>query len=123
MALGYDPPGVPRGLVSCTGVEFCNLAVIETKSRALEVARALERKVPATKPVRIHWSGCPAGCGNHTVADIGLLGTRTKVDGKVVDAVDVFMGGPSGPKPTQATNVLQTLPCDDLPPLLPRLVR
>ena len=122
-ALRYDPPGVLRGLVSCTGVEFCNLAVIETKSRALEVARALERKVPATKPVRIHWSGCPAGCGNHTVADIGLLGTRTKVDGKVVDAVDVFMGGASGPQASQGVKVLESVPCDELPRVLEGLVR
>jgi ferredoxin-nitrite reductase len=122
-ALRYDPPGVLRGLVSCTGVEFCNLAVIETKSRALEVARALERKVPATKAVRIHWSGCPAGCGNHTVADIGLLGTRTKVDGKVVDAVDVFMGGASGPQASQGVKVLENVPCDELPRVLEGLVR
>jgi ferredoxin-nitrite reductase len=122
-ALRYDPPGVLRGLVSCTGVEFCNLAVIETKSRALEVARALERKVPATKAVRIHWSGCPAGCGNHTVADIGLLGTRTKVDGKVVDAVDVFMGGASGPQASQGIKVLESVPCDELPRVLEGLVR
>ncbi len=122
-ALRYDPPGVLRGLVSCTGVEFCNLAVIETKSRALEVARALERKVPATKPVRIHWSGCPAGCGNHTVADIGLLGTRTKVDGKVVDAVDIFMGGASGPQASQGVKVLESVPCDELPRVLEGLVR
>ena len=121
--LRYDPPGVLRGLVSCTGVEFCNLAVIETKSRALEVARALERKVPATKAVRIHWSGCPAGCGNHTVADIGLLGTRTKVDGKVVDAVDVFMGGASGPQASQGVKVLESVPCDELPRVLEGLVR
>jgi ferredoxin-nitrite reductase len=121
--LRYDPPGVLRGLVSCTGVEFCNLAVIETKSRALEVARALERKVPASKAVRIHWSGCPAGCGNHTVADIGLLGTRTKVDGKVVDAVDVFMGGASGPQASQGVKVLESVPCDELPRVLEGLVR
>ena len=121
--LRYDPPGVLRGLVSCTGVEFCNLAVIETKTRALSVARALEARVPATKPVRIHWSGCPAGCGNHTVADIGLLGTRTKVDGKVVDAVDIYMGGASGPQASQGIKVLESVPCDELPRVLEGLVR
>ena len=122
-ALRYDPSGVMRGLVSCTGVEFCNLAVIETKSRALQIARELEPKVPATKAVRIHWSGCPAGCGNHTVADIGLLGTRTKVDGKVVDAVDIFMGGASGPQASQGVKVLESVPCDELPRVLEGLVR
>ncbi|MGH7383673.1 MAG: ferredoxin--nitrite reductase [Candidatus Rokuibacteriota bacterium] len=121
--LRYDPPGVLRGLVSCTGIEFCNLAVIETKSRALEIAKGLVATAPATKAVRIHWSGCPAGCGNHTVADIGLLGTKTKVDGKVVDAVDIFMGGASGPQAGQGVKVLESVPCHDLPQVLEGLVR
>jgi ferredoxin-nitrite reductase len=119
----YDPPGVVRGLVSCTGVEFCNLAVIETKTRALKIAKGLASKVPASKSVRIHWSGCPAGCGNHTVADIGLLGTKTKVDGKVVDAVDIFIGGASGPQANQGVKMLESVPCDDLPQVLEGLVR
>ncbi|HEV2054768.1 MAG TPA: ferredoxin--nitrite reductase [Methylomirabilota bacterium] len=119
----YDPSGVLRGLVSCTGIEFCNLAVIETKTRALKIAKGLESKVPATKSVRIHWSGCPAGCGNHTVADIGLLGTKTKVDGKVVDAVDIFIGGSSGPEATQGVKMLESVPCDELPQVLEGLVR
>jgi ferredoxin-nitrite reductase len=121
--LRYDPPGVLRGLVSCTGVEFCNLAVIETKSRALAIARELEARVPPTKAVRMHWSGCPAGCGNHTVADIGLLGTKTKVDGKVVDAVDIFMGGASGPQANQGIKMLESVPCDELPRVLEGLIR
>src|SRR5262249_3476172 len=111
----YDPPGLLRGLVSCTGVEFCNLAVIETKTRALRIAKGLSSKVPATKSVRVHWSGCPAGCGNHTVADVGLVGTKTKVDGKVVDAVDVYIGGASGPQARQGVKMLESVPCDELP--------
>jgi len=122
-ALRYDPPGVLRGLVSCTGVEFCNLAVIETKTRALKIAHQLAATVPATKSVRIHWSGCPAGCGNHTVADIGLLGTKTKVDGKLVDAVDIYMGGASGPQAGQGVKMLESVPCDDLPRVLDGLAR
>jgi ferredoxin-nitrite reductase len=121
--LRYDPSGVLRGLVSCTGVEFCNLGVIETKTRALKIAKGLESMVPATKSVRIHWSGCPAGCGNHTVADIGLVGTKTKVDGKVVDAVDIFIGGSSGPEATQGVKMLESVPCDELPQVLEGLVR
>ena len=121
--LRYDPSAIMRGLVSCTGIEFCNLAVIETKSRALAVARALEAKVHHGKPMRIHWSGCPAGCGNHTVADIGLLGTKAKVDGQAVDAVDVFVGGSSGPQATRGVRLLENVPCDALPQVLESLVR
>jgi ferredoxin-nitrite reductase len=121
--LRYDPSEIMRGLVSCTGSEFCNLAVIETKARSLQVARALEAKIDSGRPIRIHWSGCPAGCGNHTVADIGLLGVKAKVDGKVVDAVDVFVGGASGREAVQGIKLLENVPCDTLPQVLEGLVR
>src|SRR5437016_6696275 len=121
--LRYEPSEIMRGLVSCTGIEFCNLAVIETKARALQIARTLETKIHHGKPVRIHWSGCPAGCGNHTVADIGLLGVKTKVDGHAVDAVDVFVGGSSGPQATPGVKILENVPCDTLPTVLEGLIR
>lgn len=121
--LRYDPSEIVRGLVSCTGIEFCNLAVIETKSRALQVARTLETKIHLKSPIRIHWSGCPAGCGNHTVADIGLLGVKAKVDGQTVDAVDVFVGGSSGPQANQGVKILESVPCDGLPTVLEGLIR
>jgi ferredoxin-nitrite reductase len=47
-------------------------------------------------PLTMHWSGCPAGCGNHEAADIGLRGFKTKIDGKLVDAVAVYVGGRTG---------------------------
>jgi len=121
--LRYDPSEILRGLVSCTGIEFCNLAVIETKNQALQIAKTLEAKLPKGKPISIHWSGCPAGCGNHTVADIGLLGTKTKVDDKVVDAVDVFIGGSSGPRANQGIKILENVPCDALSQVLEGLIR
>ena len=120
--LRYDPSEVMRGLVSCTGMDYCHFALIETKELALKTARYLEEKLGKTKPVRIHWSGCPAGCGNHAVADIGLLGKNIKVNGNVVDAVDVFVGGRSGPNAKPATKLLEDVPCDELPQVLERLV-
>jgi ferredoxin-nitrite reductase len=119
----YDPPEILRGLVSCTGIEYCNLAVIETKNRAFEIAKKLQEKFSQTKPVTIHWSGCPAGCGNHAVADIGLLGKKAKVNGEVVDAVDVFVGGASGPSATPSIKILEDVPCDVLPRILEDLIR
>src|SRR5262249_62192339 len=80
-------------------------------------------KVHTKNPVRIHWSGCPAGCGNHTVADIGLLGVKAKVDGQTVDAVDVFVGGSSGPQANQGVRILENVPCDTLPTVLEGLIR
>src|SRR5438552_2183972 len=119
----YNPSPILKGLVSCVGNDYCNLAVIETKSRAMETAKALESKLgTGIKPITMHWSGCPAGCGNHLVADIGLLGKKAKVDGEVVDAVDVFVGGRSGPDAKHAVKIMEDVPCDKLMSVLEGLV-
>ncbi len=119
----YNPSALYRGLVSCVGSDYCNLAVIETKTRAVQTAKALEARLGASlKPITMHWSGCPAGCGNHLVADVGLLGKKAKVDGKVVEAVDVYVGGRSGPDPKPAIKIMEDVPCDKLPAVLEGLL-
>jgi ferredoxin-nitrite reductase len=117
-----DPPGVIRGLVSCTGIDYCHFALIETKELALKTARHLEQRTPGGKLLTMHWSGCPAGCGNHAAADIGLLGKNARVNGEIVDAVDVFVGGRSGPDARPGTKILEDVPCDELPQVLERLI-
>jgi ferredoxin-nitrite reductase len=115
----YNPSPIRKGLVSCVGNDYCNLAVIETKSRAIQVAKVLESKLEGTlKPITMHWSGCPAGCGNHLVADVGLLGKKAKINGQVVEAVDVYVGGRSGPDPKPAIKLLEDVPCEKLPSVL-----
>ncbi len=122
--LPYAPPEVLRGLVVCTGIDFCDLALIDTKARALPLTRALAAKLADRRdPIRIHWSGCPAGCGNHWLADIGFEGTRVRTGGRVVEAVDVYVGGRSGPLPRAGQRIMENVPCDDLPGLLDYLVR
>jgi len=121
--LRYDPSEVMRGLVSCTGMDYCHFALIETKGWALKTARALETKLGKTQPLRMHWSGCPAGCGNHSVADIGLLGKNIKLNGEVVEAVDVFAGGAAGCEPNQPIKIMEDVPCEDLPNVVVGLVK
>ena len=121
--LRYDPSEVMRGLVSCTGMDYCHFALIETKGWALKTARVLENKLGKTQPLRMHWSGCPAGCGNHTVADIGLLGKNIKVNGEVVEAVDVFAGGASGCEANFPMKIMEDVPCEDLSESIAGLVK
>lgn len=121
--LRYDPSEVMRGLVSCTGMDYCHFALIDTKGWALKVARDLEAKLGKTQPLRMHWSGCPASCGNHTVADIGLLGKNIKVNGEVVEAVDVFAGGAAGIESNFPIKILEDVPCEDLPNAIAGLVK
>jgi ferredoxin-nitrite reductase len=120
----YDPPEVLRGLVTCTGIDFCDLALIDTKARALPIARTLAEKFKDLKtPLRIAWSGCPAGCANHHLASIGLEGTRSRVNGKVEEAVDVYVGGRSGKEAKAGQRIMEAVPCDSLPEVLAYLVR
>jgi NAD(P)H-dependent nitrite reductase large subunit len=120
--LPYDPAPALRGLVACTGIDYCHFSLIETKELALRTAGYLAGKLPADRRFTTHWSGCPAGCGNHPVADVGLLGKNIRVNGELIEAVDVFVGGSSGPDPKAGTKVLEDVPCDELPMVLERLV-
>ncbi|HET8760327.1 MAG TPA: FAD-dependent oxidoreductase [Nitrospiria bacterium] len=119
----YNPSEIMRSLVACPGTDYCGLALIETKARALAIARSLEQKLSINKPVSIHWSGCPSGCGNHLMADIGLLGKRAKIGGRIVDAVDIFVGGRSGPRTEPGTKIMEDVPCDGLEVVLEGLAR
>lgn len=97
LGLDYQPSNFRKGCVSCTGIEFCNLAVSETKNRMLELVGQLETQSGWYKnKIRIHFSGCPSSCGQHQIADIGFRGARTKVNGEMVDAFDAFIGGRLG---------------------------
>lgn len=114
----YHPSSILKGLVSCVGSDYCNLAAIETKSMALKVAAQLEGKLPDTAPINMHWSGCPAACGNHLVADIGLLGKKMRRGSEVIEAVDIYMGGRTGIDPKLAVKVMEDVPCDQLAKVL-----
>ena len=113
-----------RRLVACTGTDFCNLAQIDTKGYAMQVSCALERKMGNDRePLSIHWSGCPAGCGNHQAADIGLRGLKTRVGDDLVDAVAVYVGGRTGPEASVGQQVLDVIPCDEnLPNVLAGII-
>jgi ferredoxin-nitrite reductase len=119
------PSPFVRGLVACVGTDYCNLALIETKSRAVALSQALYEKMGAgVNPLTIHWSGCPAGCGNHEAADIGLRGFKTKIDGKIVDAVAVYAGGRTGPYAVAGKEILATVPCDEeFPDVMANVIR
>lgn len=109
-----SPGNLMRGLVSCTGAQFCNFALIETKNRALDIVKQLEQEVTTPHPVRIHFTGCPNSCGQPQVADIGLMGTKTRRNGQTVDAVDIYMGGKVGKHAQLGTCAMKAVPCDEL---------
>ncbi|MBD2413865.1 ferredoxin--nitrite reductase [Nostoc calcicola FACHB-389] len=117
-----SPGLLTRSLVSCTGAQFCNFALIETKNRALAMIKALEEDLIFTHPVRIHWTGCPNSCGQPQVADIGLMGTKTRKNGKTLEGVDIYMGGKVGKDAHLGTCIIKGIPCEDLQPILQDLL-
>lgn len=117
-----NPQPLERALVSCTGAQFCNFALIETKNRALNLIKELDHELEMTQNVRIHWTGCPNSCGQPQVADIGLMGTKVRKDGKTVEGVDLYMGGKVGKDAHLGTCVQKGIACDDLIPFLKEIL-
>ena len=66
------PGPLMSGLISCTGAQFCGLAIIETKNRAQSLIQKLEAQLEFDRPVRIHWTGCPNSCGQVNVCCLWL---------------------------------------------------
>ena len=80
--------------VSCTGIEYCNLALVETKERMRQVATELDRRIALDVPIRMHMIGCPNSCGQRQIADIGLQGVKIRNKEKqMVEAYELYIGG------------------------------
>jgi ferredoxin-nitrite reductase len=104
----YSPSAGPftRGVVACTGNEFCRYAITETKQRAVQLAKKLDNRVNELKedsplrstPLRIHLSGCSASCAQPQIADVGLRGAVYKGETSLEEAYDIGLGGALGPE-------------------------
>lgn len=106
------PGRISGGLVSCTGSQFCGLALIETKNRAIALAEVLDRTLDVPRDVRLHWTGCPNSCGQVQVADIGLMGSAARKNGKAVEGVKIFVGGKIGEAAELGEQVAKGIPTD-----------
>jgi ferredoxin-nitrite reductase len=130
----YSPyPGpFERGVVACTGSEFCRFAVVETKERAVKWARALDAELSSQGAdgggqgdagvIRMHFSGCSASCAQPQIADIGFRGDIAHVDEHIEEAVDIGLGGSLGPDAAFIDWVAGAVPVDRVPDALVRLV-
>lgn len=86
-----------RAAVSCTGSEFCNLAITETKKLLIDIVDHLEQTVSLDEALRINLNGCPNSCGQQHIGDIGLQGCLVKTPGAAtVEGYDISLGGRLG---------------------------
>ncbi|HEX7308358.1 nitrite/sulfite reductase [Lentzea sp.] len=102
LGLQVDPSPWRRGIMACTGIEFCKLAIVETKARALDLVTQLEANLKdvvdgVTAPITVHINGCPNSCARIQTADIGLKGQIvTDEAGNQVEGFQVHLGGGLG---------------------------
>jgi sulfite reductase (ferredoxin) len=98
LGLRVYPSTFRRNTMACTGIEFCKLAIVETKNRAAMVIEELERRLPSfTQPLTISVNGCPNSCARIQVSDIGLKGMLVTDDrGEQVAGFQVHLGGSLG---------------------------
>ena len=113
-----------RGTVACTGTEFCKLALTETKGFARWLVEEMETRLPGfDQHLRIHVTGCPNSCGQHWIADLGIEGKKTKVEGRMVDAYYFCVGGAVGKHGQPARPIGYRAPATEVPDAIERLLR
>ena len=96
--LSARPDAWRRSVMACTGIEFCKLAIVETKAQAARVVEELESRLDALdSPITVHINGCPNSCARIQVADIGLKGQLVVgPNGDQVEGFQVHLGGGLG---------------------------
>ena len=113
-----------RGAVACTGTEFCKLAITETKGFTRWLVDELEERLPQfDQQLKLHVTGCPNGCGQHWIADIGLEGKKIKHEGQLADAYYFCLGGAVGEFAGVARPVGYRCPATLVPEAIERLLR
>ncbi|GAA2353400.1 sulfite reductase [Streptomyces violaceusniger] len=124
--LQVKPSTFRRGTMACTGIEFCKLAIVETKARGSWLIDELERRLPEfNEPITINLNGCPNACARIQVADIGLKGQLVMDDnGEQVEGYQVHLGGALGLEPGFGRKVRGLkVTAAELPDYVERLLR
>ncbi len=98
IGLSARPSNWRRNTMACTGIEFCKLAIVDTKERARKLVAELEKRFPdLDTPITVNVNGCPNACARTQVADIGLKGQLVLDDnGRQVEGFQVHLGGATG---------------------------
>jgi len=115
--------GIYRAAVTCTGIEFCNLALTETKIFTQSLIEYLASKFPdICDTVSIHVTGCPNACAQYQVADIGLVGT-VRMDGAVRrEAYHIAVGFALGVGEHFNRHIFSAVPAEEVPKVLERMI-
>lgn len=124
LGLRVEAGAIRRGLVACTGNAGCKFSASNTKGHALKLADHLETRLSVDLPINIHLTGCHHSCAQHYVGDIGLLACKVEQGNDTVEGYHVYVGGGAAATGEQAMarDYARSVPFDDLPPLIERLL-
>jgi ferredoxin-nitrite reductase len=123
VGLEHEADSITRNIIACTGRQFCNIAVSETKGHAFALMDTLRAKGVKLGGIKINMSGCPSSCAQTYTGDIGLKGVRVRRGSASRDAFDVFLGGGVGQRIELGRLYRKGVDLDQLPELIATLVR
>jgi sulfite reductase beta subunit-like hemoprotein len=114
-------------VVSCPGTDSCKLGITSSMGLNAAVQERLEQMEiddPLTKRIHIKMSGCPNGCSQHHIANIGFYGASIKVGDKTVPAYVAHIGGNyEGGEVVYGERLKVRLPAKRVPDAVERWVR
>jgi len=136
LGLSARPSVFRRGTIACTGIEYCKLAIVETKMTAASAVAELERRLAdladsgqLPTALSLHINGCPNSCARIQTADIGLKGMILPTpDGDPSPGFQVHLGGGLANNDREEAGLGRTVRglkvyVDDLPDYVERVVR
>ncbi|MBT2594628.1 nitrite/sulfite reductase [Arthrobacter sp. ISL-72] len=136
LGLSARPSVFRRGTIACTGIEYCKLAIVETKVTAATAVAELERRLAdltasgqLPQALSLHINGCPNSCARIQTADIGLKGMMLPTpDGDPTPGFQVHLGGGLASNDREEAGLGRTVRglkvyVEDLPDYVERVVR
>src|SRR6478736_5818233 len=136
LGLSARPSVFRRGTIACTGIEFCKLAIVETKVTAATAVAELERRLAdlvdsrqLPQALSLHINGCPNSCARIQTADIGLKGMMLPTpDGDPTPGFQVHLGGGLASESREEAGLGRTVrglkvTAEELPDYVERVVR
>ena len=113
-------------IVSCPGTDSCKLGITSSMglgSALTEAVKSIDTEDPLIKKMHIKMSGCPNGCGQHHIADIGFHGAAAKGPGGQVPAYELFLGGSFDDGDTRIGQRVKTkIPAKRVPEALTKII-
>ncbi len=122
LGLEWEASAVRAGLVACTGNAGCKFAAANTKRHAMLLAEHIERRLDLDVPVNVHLTGCHHSCAQHYIGDIGLQATKVEVGHEIVEGYHLCVGGGYADQQAIGRVLFESLPFDEVPPTIERLL-